>query len=66
VEPLGEEIGVEVYEAMLDFHALTVVAEHVAAKLSTAVGRAALKLASEGVKQKRRWLPQVRVPLPRS
>ena len=66
VEPLGDEIGVEVYEAMLDFHALTVVAEHVAAKLNNAEGRAALKQASEVSKQERRWLPQVRVALPKT
>lgn len=61
VEPLGDEIGVELHEAMLDFHALTVVAEHVAEKLDTVKERAALKLAAEGAMQKRRWLPQVRV-----
>ncbi len=66
VEPLGKEIGVEVHESMLDFHALTVVAEHVAAKLDTVEGRAALKLASEGAKQKREQGPQVRVPLPKA
>jgi len=60
VEPLGEEIGVEVDESILDFYALTVVAEHVAAKLNTVAGRSALKLASEGMKRKRRCLPQVR------
>ncbi|MGC9999709.1 MAG: hypothetical protein ABSE21_06390 [Bryobacteraceae bacterium] len=64
VEPLGEEIGVEVHESVLDFHALTVVAEHVAEKLNTVEGRAALRLAAEGVKQKRRRLPQVRVHSP--
>jgi hypothetical protein len=63
VEPLGEEIGVEVHGALLDFHALTVVAEHVAAKLNTPEGRTALEQAAEGSKQKRRWLPQVRVRL---
>jgi hypothetical protein len=64
VEPLGDEIGVEVYEAILDDLSLTVVAEHVAAKLNTVAGRALLKMASENSKQHRRWLPQVRVPLP--
>ena len=63
VEPLGVEIGVEVHEPMLDFHALTVVAEHVAAKLNTPEGRAALKLAAEGVKPKREQGPQVRLRL---
>jgi len=63
VEPLGGEIGVEVYESVLDMLSLTVVAEHVAAKLSTVAGRAALKQAAEGTKQNGRWLPQVRVPL---
>lgn len=63
VEALGNEIGVEVYESILDMPSLTVVAEHVAAKLNTVVGRAALKQAAESTKQKRRWLPQVRVPL---
>ena len=66
VESLGEEIGVEVDEAVLDFHALTVAAEHAAAKLNMVEGRAALKLASEGSREKRRWLPQVRVPLPKA
>lgn len=66
VEPLGEEISVEVYESMLDFHALTVVAEHVAEKLNTLEGRAALEQAAECSKQQRRWLPQVRVRLPRA
>jgi hypothetical protein len=59
VEPHSDEIGVEVYEAMLDYLSLTVVAEHVAAKLNTVAGRAALELASEASKQHRRWLPQV-------
>ncbi|MGD0001015.1 MAG: hypothetical protein ABSE21_13030 [Bryobacteraceae bacterium] len=66
VESLGEEIGVEVDETVLDYRALTVVAEHVAAKLNTSEGRAVLKLAAGGSKQQRRWLPQVQVPLPRS
>jgi hypothetical protein len=39
VETLGDEVGVEVYEAVLDFRALTVVAEHVAEKLNTPEGR---------------------------
>jgi hypothetical protein len=51
---------------VLDFHALTVAAEHAAAKLNMVEGRAALKLASEGSREKRRWLPQVRVPLPKA
>ncbi len=65
LEPLGDEIGVEVYESMLDYRALSVVAEHVAAKLNTPEGRAALRMAAEGAKQKLRWLPQVRVRLPK-
>ena len=60
VEPLGEEIGVEVHESMLDFRALAVVAERVAEKLNTVEGWAALKQAAEVVKQQRHWLPQVR------
>ncbi|MGD0000240.1 MAG: hypothetical protein ABSE21_09085 [Bryobacteraceae bacterium] len=65
VEPLGDEVGVEVYEAVLDYRALTVVAERVATKLSNVVGRAALKLAAKGSKQKRQWGPQVRVRRPK-
>lgn len=61
VKPLGDEIGVEVCEAILDLLSLSVVAEHVVAKLNTAAGRTLLKTASEGSKQHRRWLPQVRV-----
>jgi hypothetical protein len=63
VEPLGDEIGVEVSEAVLDFAALTVVGECVAAKLSTVAGKAALKQAAEGAAQNRRRGPQVRVRL---
>jgi hypothetical protein len=64
VEPLGDEIGVEVYEAILDYLSLSVVADHVAAKLNTVAGRALLKMASEGKRRNRRWRPQVRVRLP--
>lgn len=63
VEPFGEEeIGVEVYDSILDMLSLTVVAAHAAAKLNTA-GRAALKQAAVGTKQNRQWLPQVRVQI---
>jgi hypothetical protein len=60
VEPLGDKIGVEVCEAILDMLSLTVVAERVAARLNTVTGRALLKMAAEGPKLLR-WLPQVRV-----
>ena len=63
VESLGDEIGVEVRDAILDFSALTVVAGHVVAKLNTVAGRAALKLAAAGVPQNWRQGPQVRVML---
>jgi hypothetical protein len=63
VEPLGDEIGVEVSEAVLDYAALTIVAGHVAAKLNTPSERAALKQAAAGTAQNRRRGPQVRVKL---
>jgi len=66
VEPPGDEIGVEVFEAMLAYSSLTVLAEHVAARLNTVTGRAALELTSEASKQHRRWLPQVWVRLSNS
>jgi hypothetical protein len=65
VQPFGEEIGVEVHEAVLDCAALGVVAECVAAKLNTLAGRAALKQASEGTARNRRRGPHVRVRLNR-
>jgi site-specific DNA recombinase len=58
--------SVKDHEAILDYHALTVVAEHVVAKLNTVKGKAALKQAAEGAKQERRRLPQVRVGLPKA
>ena len=64
LEPHGNEIAVEVYDAVLDFPSLAVVAEYAAIKLNTGAGRAALKLASEGSKRSRRRGPYVRVPLP--
>ena len=66
VEPIGDEIGVAVYDAVLDMPSLLVVAEHAAARLDTAAGRALLKMAAEAPKQPRRWLPQVRVPFPKA
>jgi hypothetical protein len=64
VEPLGDKIGIAVYEAMLDYSSLAAVAEQVAAKLNTTTGRAALAaIAAGGYRQLRRWLPQVRVRL---
>jgi hypothetical protein len=63
VEPHGDEIGVAVYDSILDFSALAVLAEHVASKLNTTAGKAALKLASKGSGPKRRWLPKIRVSL---
>ncbi len=65
VEPFGDEIGVAVYDAVLDYSALAVVAERVAAKLNTAPGTAVLAMAAGGSRQIRRWLPQVRVKLNR-
>jgi hypothetical protein len=63
VEPRSDEIGVEVYEAILDAQSLTVVGERVAAKLDTAVGRAALAQAVSGQPCERRRGPQVRIRL---
>jgi hypothetical protein len=63
VKPFGNEIGVEVYDSVLDMLSLSVVAEHVAVKINTLAGRGLLKMASEGSKQNRRWLPNVRIPL---
>jgi hypothetical protein len=65
VQPLGEEIGVEVHDAVLDYAALAVVAERVATKLSTVAGSAALGQAAEGTAQNRRRGPQVRFRLNR-
>jgi len=64
VEPLGDEIGVQVRDAVLDYPSLAVVAKRVAAKLNTTSGRAALAaIAAGGYRQLRRLLPQVRVRL---
>jgi hypothetical protein len=65
VEPFGDEIGVAVYDAVLDYSALAVVAEGVAAKLNTATGTAVLAMVAGGSRQLRRGLPQVRVKLNR-
>ncbi len=65
VQPFGEEIGVEVNEPVLDCAALKVVADYVAAKLSTVAGRAALKQAAESTAQNRQRGPQVRARLNR-
>jgi hypothetical protein len=62
-EPFGDEIGVAVYDAVLDYSALAVVAERVAAKLNTSTGTAVLAMAARGSRQLQRWLPQVRVKL---
>ncbi len=59
VEPFGDEIGVEVYDSILDMRSLTVIAEQVADKLDSVAGRTLLKMASIGARQNRRWLPQV-------
>jgi len=63
VDPLGDDIAVEVRDAILDYIALREVARCVAHKLNNAEGRAALESAAGGPKQERRWGPQVRVPL---
>lgn len=65
VQPFGEEIGVEVHDAVLDFAALAVVAEYATAKLSTVAGSAALIQAAEGTAQNRQRGPLVRVRLKR-
>ena len=63
VLPFGQEISVEVQEAVLDYAALTAVAEDVAAKLNTVAGRAALKRAAESPRRARRRRPHVHVRL---
>lgn len=65
VQPFGEEIGVEVRDAVLDFAALAVVAECATAKLSTGAGSAALIQAADGTAQNRQRGPLVRVRLNR-
>ena len=53
VEPLGDEIGVEVCDAILDLSSLTIVAERVAAKLKALHERALLKQAAGKTRNRR-------------
>jgi hypothetical protein len=66
VQPFGDEIGVEVQPAVLDFGTLPIVAERVAEKLNTPAGRATLAMAAKGEPTKRGRGPLVRVKLVKS